>query len=334
MLSARLRTALGGAPSVAPSAAAFAEPEAPAADAGRAAEDRYLRRAFRHHSRTFSLATRLLPREERVPVAVLYLYCRTVDTLADSRAYEIGRTRALAELDQMADALDATLGGRPPRAGRNALLWRRLGEVHAQYELRAHPLRQLLDGARWDLDERPVQTRDDLRAYSDLVAGSVGAAMLPFLVRRRDDIDRLETPARALGTAMQITNILRDVGEDWRDLGRSYLPQTDLDGHRITLDRLLDADDVPDAYADLVESLMREAEALYTGALGRIDGLRPAAQAGIRAAARMYREILNEVRANAYDNLGRRAVVPLRRKLWLLVHDGYDGRRRQLAPTR
>lgn len=335
MLTARLRAAVSGAPTEASPARAFVAPEAPAPDAGRKAEDRYLRRAFRHHSRTFSLATRLLPRAERLPVAVLYLYCRTVDTLADDRVYEIGTACALAELDQMRSALDATLAGRPPSTGRNTLLWRRLAEVHETYGLRPSPLRQLLDGAGWDLSDQPVQTRADLLAYSDLVAGSVGAAMLLFLVRQRADIDRLDGPARALGNAMQITNILRDVGEDWRDLGRAYLPQTDLDAHGLRIDAIIDAaPDVPSAYADLVESLMAEAEALYRRALDEIDGLRPGVQAGIRAAARMYREILNGVRANGYDNLSRRAVVPLHRKLPLVVHDGYAARRRRLAGRR
>lgn len=323
----------------APARRAFVEPARPPDGADRRAEDRYLRRAFRHHSRTFSLATRLLPRPERVPVAVLYLYCRTVDTLADDRALEIGADRALAEVDALEAALGAALAGRPPGAGPHALLWRRLAEVHEGYGLRDRPLRQLLDGARWDLRGRPVETRADLLAYSDLVAGSVGAAMLPFLVADRADIDRLDGPARALGNAMQITNILRDVGEDWRDLGRTYLPREMLEGAGLRLGPLADgARPLPDGYGRLVEALMAEAEGLYRRAFAEVVGLRPAVQRGVGAAGRMYREILNEVRAGGYDNLGRRAVVPLGRKLRLAVHDDYDRRlraiERQSGPVR
>ena len=316
-----------------PQRAALREPPAPPPPgAGRGAEDRYLRRAFRHHSRTFSLATRLLPRAERVPVAVLYLYCRTVDTLADERALAIGADRALAEVDDLRRALARTLDGRPP-GGTHGLLWRRLAEVHGAYGLRERPLRQLLDGARWDLEGRAVRTRADLLAYSDLVAGSVGAAMLPFLVRDRADLDRLDGPARALGNAMQITNILRDVGEDWRELGRTYLPQDELDAADLDLGAVVGAPAPPRAYVDLVESLMAEAEALYDRGLAEVDGLRPAAQAGIRGAGRMYREILNGVRRNGHDNLARRAVVPLRRKLRLALHDDYARRRARLRPA-
>ena len=312
-------------------AARFQAPRAPGPEGGRRAEDRFLRRAFRHHSRTFSLATRLLPRPERLPVAVLYLYCRTVDTLADERVHEIGADAARDELDALDRALAETLAGRPP-AGPHALLWRRLAEVHARYGLPAHPLRQLLDGARWDLDGRPVETTDDLLDYSDLVAGSVGAAMLPFLVRRPADRDRLDEPARALGAAMQITNILRDVGEDWRDLGRTYLPADALRERGVDLAAAVPAaPPVPAAYRGLVEDLMGQAERLYLVADAGIRDLRPGVQAGVRGAARMYREFLNAVRANGYDNLSRRAAVPLGRKLAALARDGYAGRRDRLA---
>ncbi|WP_095511434.1 phytoene/squalene synthase family protein [Rubrivirga marina] len=309
----------------------FAAPEAPPEGATRREEDRYLRRAFRHHSRTFSLATRLLPRPERLPVATLYLYCRTVDSLADERAVVIGPDRALAEVDALEAALDQTLAGRPP-TGPHALLWRRLAEVHAAYDLPALPLRQLLDGARWDLRGRTVETRADLLAYADLVAGSVGAAMLPFLVRDDADRARLDAPARALGNAMQLTNILRDVGEDCRDLGRCYLPTEDLDRHGLDLDALVDAGPpVPDAYAALCEGLMAEAERLYDEGGAAIPLLRRRAQPGIHGAARMYREFLNGVRANGYDNLSRRAAVPLRRKLRVLLSNDYAVRRDRLA---
>ena len=307
-------------------AARFVAPAPPPPGAARKLEDRYLRRAFRHHSRTFSLATRLLPRAERLPVAVLYLYCRTVDTLADERVHEIGVPAALAELDGLDAGLAATLDGSPPR-GRHALLWRRLAEVHARYDLPARALRQQLDGARWDLEGRTVDTTDDLLAYSDLVAGSVGAAMLPFLARTTADRAGLDRPARALGAAMQITNILRDVGEDWRDLGRTYLPADALRQRGIDLAQIVPAaPPVPDAYRDLVRELMARAEALYETADAGIGALRPAAQTGIRASARMYREFLNAVRANGYDNLSRRAAVPTRLKLAAAV-GGYHRRR-------
>ncbi|GAB5534580.1 MAG: phytoene/squalene synthase family protein [Rubricoccaceae bacterium] len=307
-----------------------AAPEPPANSSPRE-EDRYLRTAFRYHSRTFSLATRLLPKPVRLPVATLYLYCRTVDELADSRALVVGTEQALAEADQLERNLDAALAGQPVD-GPNSLLWRRLAAVHAEFGLRPGPLHELLDGARWDLHETPVETWDDLLAYCQLVAGSVGAMMLPFLARDRADFDALDTPARALGNAMQLTNIARDVGEDWRELSRTYLPDSALRNNELTPEALFSDDpDVRARYAKVMEDLMGRAEALYNEAEAGIQSLRPAAQTGIRAAARMYRAILNGVRANGYDNLTQRAVVPLRRKIGAALANDYRRRRDGLA---
>lgn len=294
-------------------------------------EDAFLRAAFRHHSRTFSLATWLLPRRERLPVATLYMYCRTVDTLADEDLLEIGADAARSEVERLREHLDATLDGNPPTDGPETFLWSRLGEAHERYGLHAEAMHQLLDGAQWDIEGRPIRSSADLLDYSNLVAGSVGAMMLPFLVRDRADVARLDQPARALGCAMQLTNILRDVGEDWRDLQRVYLPADSLSAAGIDIAGLSAGDAHWARYVELVEGLMTHAESLYDKADAGIQDLRQASQFGIRSATRMYREILNGVRANGYDNLTQRAFVPLRRKLWLIGNgDSYSARRTRL----
>ncbi len=318
-----------------------AAPAPPSAGAPEAEQNAFLREAFRHHSRTFSFAARLLPRRVRLPVATVYLYCRTVDHLADERAYLIGREAALEEARDDAPDLDATLAGFPPEAGPHALLWRRLAEVHRQFGLDPHPLHQQLDGAVWDLRQTPIRTNQDLLDYSDLVAGSVGAIVLPFLTRERADRSALDRPARALGAAMQLTNILRDVGEDIRELGRVYLPADRLGAAGITPEALLGAASgassleplgpLAPAYAALVEELMQQAEAFYDEADRGIASLRFNAKWGIRTALRTYREILNEVRARGYDNLTQRAWVPRRRKIRLALAPGYARRRQRLA---
>lgn len=294
----------------------------------RADEDRHLWRQFQHHSRTFSLATRLLPRVVRLPIATVYLYCRTVDSLADERILEVGPAQARAELDHLRACLDATLAGRPPEG----LLWQRLGEVRRAFGLPSAPFYELIEGAAWDLDGRGIDHLDDLVAYSELVAGSVGALVLPLLAG--PGAEGLEASARSLGVAMQITNILRDVGEDLRRLDRSYLPRTWIQHHGLQMADLARAELPPAGYAALVEALMEEAETRYAASEPGVAALPPSVRPGVRAAACLYREILNEVRANDYDNLRRRAVVPLPRKLRLLVQDDYTRRKRRLAARR
>jgi phytoene synthase len=291
----------------------------------RADENEWIWESFRYHSRTFSLAARFLPRPVQMPIATLYLFCRRVDSIADQRVLEIGPERALDEVADVRERLDATLRGRPPT---DEVLWRRLGEVHDQYGLDRAPLEELIDGAIWDLKDRPITSPQDLIDYSNLVGGSVGAMMLPFL-SDDDRHDHLEDAARQLGIAMQITNIVRDVGEDLKELDRVYLPSEWMTAHDISRADLGDGQP-PAGYPDLLERAMSVAEQHYRDSYDGIAALPLRTRLGIRAAARMYREILNEVRANEYDNLTRRAYVSLGRKLLLVAYDNYDWRKARL----
>lgn len=281
--------------------------------------------AFRHHSRSFSFAARLLPRRLQLPIATLYLYCRTVDTIADERVREIGAERAIDEVYAIRQHLDDTLSGNPP-ADR---LWQRLTWVHERYHLNKDALFELTDGALWDLEGRTVETEKDLISYSNYVGGCVGVMMLPFLVQDPAQQQALETPARSLGIAMQITNISRDVGEDLRLLNRLYIPQTWMHQHGISSTEL--ANPTPPAeYANLMEQMMQTAERYYAQSIQGIDALPFQMRLGIRSAARVYREIMNEVRANGYNNLAQRAYVPFPRKAWLVLRDRYQQRRASL----
>ncbi|PSQ77984.1 MAG: squalene/phytoene synthase family protein [Bacteroidetes bacterium QH_7_62_13] len=289
----------------------------------RADENQWIWESFRYHSRTFSLAARFLPRSVQMPIATLYLFCRRVDSIADQRVLEVGPERALDEVEQVRARLHDTLAGRPP----DDVLWRRLGEVHEEYELDPNPLEELIEGAVWDLKDRPIQTPDDLIAYSNLVGGSVGAMMLPFL--RENGHEDLERPARDLGIAMQITNILRDVGEDIERLDRVYLPTEWMQAHGVSRKALANGQR-PDGHSTLLERTMTLAEERYRQSYEGVAALPFRTRVGIRAAARMYREILNEVRANDYDNLDRRAYVSFTRKLLLVAYDNYDWRKARL----
>ncbi len=292
-------------------------------------EDQWIWDTFYYHSRTFSLAARLLPRSVQLPIATLYLFCRRVDTIADQRILDVGREHALDEVRTLERHLNQTLAGHPPE---DDVLWPRLAEVHNRFTLQRQPLYELIEGAIWDLEDRPVDTLDDLVAYSNLVGGSVGAMMLPFLIDADDQRDELEPAARSLGIAMQITNITRDVGEDLRRLDRVYLPEVWLDGFNLSAADLHQAM-VSDAYTELMEATMRVAEMRYEQSVDGVAALPFKVRVGIRAAARMYREIMNEVRALDYDNLNRRAYVSLPRKLWLVVHDDYARRKRRLLAS-
>jgi 15-cis-phytoene synthase len=288
--------------------------------------DRHVWKTFRGHSRTFSFAALLLPRSVRTHVANVYLLCRQIDNIADELVLEVGEELAIRELDRLEQDLERTVDGDTP----TSWIWPRLHETNRQFPLRLAPIRELIHGARWDLEGRQILETDDLIEYSELVGGTIGEIMLPFLVESVDDVDPLVPAARSLGIAMQITNIVRDVGEDWRTRRRIYLPLSLLHSAGVDIPTMAQQGDVDDAYASVVELLMDHADSRYESARPAIEALHPRARPAIHAAVRMYREIQNEVRANHHDNLTRRAFVPFWRKIAVLASDRYARRRSSL----
>jgi len=282
---------------------------------------------FQQHSRTFSMATRFLPSEIRTPVATLYLYCRQIDNIADELALTAGKEEALLALAEVEKNLAAIFEGKPPRHP----FWERLAEIHQRYELSSPPMFELIEGARWDLTDRLIANEDDLLAYANLVAGSVGAMMLPFLAEEKEDRAILLPTARALGNAMQLTNIIRDVGEDLKSLRRIYIPATWMDEFEVMRSDLMGAD-IPSGYPLLMERLMQMAEERYIEGFKGIHRLPRRVRGGIRMAARFYREIMNEVRRNGYNNLSKRAYVPKQRKMRLIIDNDYYRRRDAMLP--
>ncbi len=262
------------------------------------------RTLLRGGSRTFFMASLLLPRAVRDPASALYAFCRLADDAVDVDA----RSDALARLRER---LALAYAGRP----RPIPADRALARVVAAHAL-PHALPDaMLDGFAWDAAGRQYEDLTALTDYAVRVAGSVGA-MMAVLMGARDP----DQVARAcdLGVAMQLSNIARDVGEDARS-GRLYLPlrwmrEAGIDPAAWLQHPVFDA-----ALAAVVARLLREAEALYARATPGVGRLPLACRPGIGAAGLLYAEIGQEVARRGFDSVSARAVVPRRRKLWLLA---------------
>ena len=264
-------------------------------------------------SRSFSFAARLLPARLSDPVAALYAFCRVSDDLVDESADPRGA------LEQLALRVDRVYAGRPDDdAVDRALAW--LADDHA---LPRAPIDALLDGYRWDVEEREYQTLSDLVAYAVRVAGSVGVAMSWLMDRRAPHV-----LARAcdLGVAMQLTNVARDVGEDARN-GRLYLPRAWLDMDDATRAAFL-AEPFADARVrDATRRLLDHADVLYARADAGIDALPREVRPAIRVASALYAAIGEVVRARGHDSVGARAVTTTPDKIGLAL--GALARRRR-----
>jgi phytoene synthase len=270
--------------------------------------DAQLEEILRVGSKSFHLASRLLPARLRPPTFAMYAFCRHADDAVDDAS-------TMRDARYAVDALRARIGrvygGRPS----DSIVERAFTGVVERFDIpRAIP-EALVEGMEWDALGRTYPTATDLRAYGVRVAGTVGLMMTLMMGRREPGV-----LARAcdLGVAMQLTNIARDVGEDARR-GRIYLPDEWLEASGVDRDEFL-ADPRPtQAIRHVVARLLDEADVLYARADGGIAHLPKDCRTAIRAARLVYSSIGCQIRRADFDSVTRRAVVPTRRKLWLVL---------------
>lgn len=263
------------------------------------------RELLRVGSKSFHAASLLLPRRVRDPATALYAFCRLGDDAVDEAA---DPAEGLAE---MRARLDAAYRGAPQDHPAD----RAFAHVVAAHAMPRELPEALLDGFAWDAAGRRYETLEDVHAYAARVAGTVGAMMTLLMgVRHHAALAR----ATDLGTAMQLTNIARDVGEDARN-GRLYLPRLWLREADVDPDSFLTAPVFSAGVASVTARLLAEAQRLYARAEAGIAMLPGDCRPAIRAAHSIYAEIGAEVVRAGYDSVSRRAVVSSRRKLALLA---------------
>lgn len=267
-------------------------------------------RYFGRHSRSFRFAARLFPATAMRSIEGVYAFCRFTDDLVDEPglAPEEGRERVRAWRALAAEAWQGRSTGVP-------LADRVLGEA-ASAGVPFHYIDELLLGVESDLG--PVRVADDveLRRYTYRVASVVGG-WITELFGIHDPA--LLAHAYELGHAMQMTNILRDVGEDWRR-GRVYLPATLLDRHRLTVAdvaRVAEGEGVPPRWADLCEEWMAQADRSYDTGFAALSALPRFYARPVAVAARVYQGIHEAIRDNHYDNGQLRAFTGRAHKLRL-----------------
>jgi len=274
---------------------------------------RACREIMEQNSKSFALAARLLPLASRDRAASVYAFCRRVDDAIDD-APQTEQARALALLHDELDAIYAAQTFRDPSL-------RAFQAVVSTCRVPQRYPRELVEGMAMDVLGTRYETLDDLLLYCHRVAGVVGLMMCHVFGVTRDDA--LEQAAQ-LGIAMQLTNICRDVAEDWQ-LGRLYLPRALLQkaGARGPLDPTSQAfptDEVTlAAMQSVMRSLLDEAESYYVSAANGVTALPFRAGLAVRAAQVLYRAIGVEVAARAYDPTRGRAVVSHTKKLGLVV---------------
>ncbi|HWB59478.1 MAG TPA: squalene/phytoene synthase family protein, partial [Chthoniobacteraceae bacterium] len=159
-----------------------------------------------------ALGLMALPRDRRDDMVVFYAFCRIVDDIADEPSSPVETRRA--QLNAWRKALGGTFEGEPPLAAEvRALI--------AKYSLPVEHFHEIIAGMEMDLDAKRYRTFEELRLYCYRVASAVGLVSIVIFGCKSP---RSTDYALNLGLALQLTNIIRDVGEDWRNGNRIYLP--------------------------------------------------------------------------------------------------------------
>ncbi len=271
------------------------------------ADAQHCERILRTHSRTFYLASLFLSPEKRRGALALYAFCRLADDIVDDatirgRATDDVRRR----LDAHARGLDAAYDGRP-----DAPIFREVAWAAQRFGVPRAPLDELLAGVARDLGECRYCTWSELERYCQGVASSVGE-MCTYVwgVRADTSLTAAVSYARTLGTAMQLTNILRDVGED-ANRQRCYLPEDELGAYGFTATDVLQHRVLERraAWTALMRSQIDRAFALYAAAAPGVALLSADAQRCANACAVGYASILDAIARQDYDNVTRRASV-------------------------
>ena len=263
----------------------------------------YCRLIVRRHARTFWLASHFLPDAKRRAAFALYAFCRVADDMVDEAAAGRGADVA-GRLSDYRAQLDAALAGRP-----DGPVFRELSLAATRYDVPAPVLHELLDGVARDCAPAQYATWSELSSYCAGVASSVGE-MCTFVFGVDGDAavrDRALRHARTLGVAMQLTNILRDVGEDG-GRGRCYLPADDLASFDLSVEEVLAGGLARDArWRALMAFQVARARALYAEAEPGIALLASDARRCALACAVGYAGILNAIERNDYDTFSTRA---------------------------
>jgi phytoene synthase len=252
-----------------------------------------------HHSRSFYRASGFLSREKRRAVRALYAFCRVTDDIVDCP--DCDAPQALNEWRRIA------LAAEPPIDNLVAVAW---ADMRQRSGIPLRLAEQLIDGVARDLDQTRYATFDDLTTYAYSVASTVGlmsmriigyrsAAAIPYAIK--------------LGVALQLTNILRDVGEDRRS-GRVYLPADELARFDLSADDLARGQ-VDDRWRAFMRFQIKRNRRLYVEAWPGIQMLNEDGRFAIAAAGDLYRRILDDIEAHDYDVFTRRARVSTPRKL-------------------
>jgi 15-cis-phytoene synthase len=250
-----------------------------------------------------ALAFVALPKERRQDISIFYAFCRVVDDIADGSSSRAAKTEAL---DRWRDAINGSVTGESSLAGP-------VREIIRKYSIPVEHFREIIAGVSMDIDGARYATWDDLRLYCHLVASVVGLVSIRIFGTTDP---RAEAYALNLGLALQLTNILRDVGQDYANDKRIYLPADEMARFGVTAEDIA-AGRRSDGFLRMMDFEAERAEGLYRAAvLPEVDRKALGASEIMRA---VYHRLLRKMQRDRWRVFDRRYRLSKPMKLWLVL---------------
>jgi len=252
-----------------------------------------------------AIALACLPRERRADMVVFYAFCRVIDDLADDT--ELSKEEKFTGLNEWKDCLNSKLE-KPNRLQQQVL------DLRDRYEIKTEYFTELIEGCLTDLTPQRFGNWEELQKYTYRVACCVGLISIKVFGCTHPDS---ETYALKLGHALQLTNILRDVGEDLTDNVRIYLPLNDMDRFQYT-ERDLVGRVYDGRFIAMMDYHTQRAEDLYAEAVAALPREDKNALKAAEAMRKIYFAILQKMKADRYQVFDKRYSLSKPRKIWSL----------------
>ncbi|MFH0738838.1 MAG: phytoene/squalene synthase family protein [Candidatus Omnitrophota bacterium] len=263
------------------------------------------RRITREYAKTFYFSSKFLPRAQRDAVYAIYVVCRDSDEAVD----DMKLSPKQEYLSRVKENIEAAYNGSSIKES-TLLAFR---ETVNKFKIPREYFLELIEGMRMDLEKNRYRNFQELYHYCYKVAGVIGLIMLKVFGSKENEAEKY---AIDLGIAMQLTNILRDIKEDW-ERGRVYLPQEEMENYGVNECNIAQAK-VDDNFKRLMEFQIQRARGYYTSSL---EGFKFIPSRRMRfvtlSILRMYSAILDKIERGGFDVFLQRAHISGPRKLFI-----------------
>ncbi|MGG3561728.1 phytoene/squalene synthase family protein [Neobacillus rhizosphaerae] len=258
---------------------------------------------MKKHSLSFYAAFRFLPSPRKEAVFVIYAFCRMIDDSVDEPE---SSPYTLNQLEESFENLELASGH---------FIWPCLRWLFSSFSISKEPFYKQISGQKMDTTLTNYETMEELELYCERVAGSVGEMLLPIL--HEQPSSEVELAGVYLGKAMQIVNVIRDVGED-QQRGRRYIPREWMVQYHYTQTEF-DMSIVNFRFKRMITGLMNVAEDWFSKGLENIDTYPETSAFAIKLSAGYYAAIMDAVRQNEYQVYTKRAIVSDKKKKLILL---------------